>query len=295
MNQNEKIFPQLDPKQEAALNRKLHELPASEEEWEDEIMDEEPVRQLPPKRATIQTPAQRIVQPSSQRNLKSEIEEIERELGEGPITAPKRDAATFLDNMGNETFYVKNIGGRHIIITYIAGMDKIPVGTSVDLLQSADLDVLKKSRDLRRYLQSSGPGRELERLTEEEYFEEIKKMRDNRRKVGAMKRQEDHRANTRPRERELMPHERPFEPQERPIRPVILSKLGKLALKYDKDPEHARLAMTSREFIIWAQNEPLTHADIEYIMGDPSVVKDHNIRAALLEKKANTPSSEEGS
>jgi hypothetical protein len=47
--------------------------------------------------------------------------------------------------------------------------------------------------------------------------------------------------------------------------------------------------MTTVEFIQWIQGEPLNHEEIDYIMGDPAVVRDHDIRAALLEKKQSTP------
>ena len=60
-------------------------------------------------------------------------------------------------------------------------------------------------------------------------------------------------------------------------------------LRSDPNIEHSKLAMHSPEFISWVQTEPLTHSEIEYIMGHPAVVRDHDIRAALLEKKSHTP------
>ena len=47
--------------------------------------------------------------------------------------------------------------------------------------------------------------------------------------------------------------------------------------------------MSNVEFIQWVQNEPLSVEEIEHIMGDPAVVKEHDIRAALLAKKKTIP------
>ena len=234
---------------------------------------------------------------SKQPTLKEKIAQLERELNENsssPAYRPEsRDSRSFKDSMGNETYYVKNISGRQVLLSDL-NINKIKIGESVDLLQFASLEQLRNSKDLRKILNGIGLDKEMERLSEEEYFNELMIARENKKKNDIMKRQEELRAaQPAQQQQERLPHERPFLPKERKIRPVIEAKLGKLALKRDPDPQNARLAMTSREFITWAQNEPMSHAEIEFVIGHPAVVDDHNIRVALLEKKNRTPVSED--
>jgi hypothetical protein len=232
--------------------------------------------------------------------LKEKIAQLEQELNVSTVAPMQRTEVTsevsYKDSMGNETFYVKNISGRHVLLSDL-NINKIKIGESVDLLQHATLEQLKNSRDLRRVLSGYGIEKELQRLTEEEYFNELTILRENRKKNEIHRKQEDLRlaalqANQ-DQQANLMPHDRTFTPAPKKIRPAVESKLGKLALRKDSDPQNARLAMTSREFITWIQNEPMSHAEIEFIMGHPAVSDDHNIRVALLEKKNRTPISED--
>jgi len=225
--------------------------------------------------------------------IKSKIAEIERELGSLTAEPVAESELTYRDSTGNETFYVKNICGGHYIIGDMQ-IDKIPAGKAVDLLQMASLEDLKKSRTLRKALRGVGSDRTLQRLTEREYLEEKRKELENKKRLDILQQQDQLRRMNQPQQqqqRELLPHERQFEPSlaSRGIRPAIESRLGKLSLRTDNNPDNRKQAMSGYEFIAWVQQERLTHAEIENIMGHPSVVNDHDIRAALLEKKRATP------
>jgi hypothetical protein len=229
-------------------------------------------------------------------SIKDKIRALEEELGEAPTKPDPKAEMTFRDSAGNETYYVKNVSGRHVMITDVgsSGMDKIPVGEVMDLTRLASLEDLKKSRDLRTATMGIGEERTLKRLTEEEFYEEKRKKAENKRKLDIIREQEDLRTlqQTQNPAQNVLPHERPFIAtvgKDKGVRPAIKARLGKLALRNDPDPQNARQAMTSIEFIQWVHNEPLLHSEIDYIMGDPVVVRDHDIRAALLEKKQNTP------
>jgi len=225
--------------------------------------------------------------------IKKKIAEYEQALGEVESFAAE-DVATFRDSSGNETFYVKNITGRHVVISDIDGMKKIKAGTSTDLLKEASIEDLKKSRDLRVLVYNTGSDKSLKRLTEREYLEEKRKEYENKQKVDAIRRQERIRTNNpNMQQQEPLPHERvigEFATASN-VRPVIEAKLGKLELKNDPNPENSRLAMTPIEFIQWVQAEPLSHSEIDFILGNPVVARDHTIRVALLEKKKSTPSN----
>lgn len=296
MSQN---FPNLDDKQLDALERKINSMGPDHEV----SLDQRPNIQ------GAKVANDTVVQPSSIfpenqiENIKESIKTLNQELvsPSRPRTADKENELTYRDTIGNETFYVKNISGRHVCISEpsprsdMPGLDIfIKVGEVADLLQMADIDRLKRSRDLRRALMGVNGVVELKRLTQEEFDEEERKANENRRKLEILRQQETLRTlqQTQVQNQNLMPHERPLSSplgSERAVRPMIKAKLGKLALRYDKDPQISRQAMTSLEFIQWINSEPLTHWEIDNIMGDPAVVRDHDIRAALLEKKQNTP------
>lgn len=243
--------------------------------------------------SAIVTPDSAFASPQKADAIKSKIAEIERELGSLTAEPVAESELTYRDSTGNETFYVKNICGGHYILSDMQ-IDKIPAGKSVDLLQMASLEELKKSRDLRKAIRGIGSERTLQRLTEREYLEEKRKELENKKRLDILQQQDQLRRMNQPnqqQQQQLLPHERQFEPNisNRGIRPAIEARLGKLALRTDSNADNRRQAMSSYEFISWLQQERLTHAEIENIMGHPSVVNDHDIRAALLEKKKSTP------
>jgi len=288
----------LDTKQLDLLNRKMQQVSN-----DPLFMDEQPlpINTRMPIQAPHTAPPQTILSPDSAfvterktDEIKARIAKIERELGDGAsLSAPESDM-TYRDSSGNETFYAKNICGKHFVLSDIQ-IDKIPVGKSVDLLQMASMEDLKKSRDLRKALRGIGSERTLQRLTEREYLEEKTRELDNKKRLNIVQQQEQLRRLQQPsqdQQQQTLPHERSFDPSlmSTGIRPAIEARLGKLSLRSDKDPENRRQAMSSYEFISWVQQERFTHAEIEQIMSHPSVVNDHDIRASLLEKKRATPS-----
>jgi len=286
MTQNE--IPQLDSKQQELLQRKIAQMEEGEvQSFSDtsnnfhEDMDQpqeaqDQLQQTPLPTATIES-----------KNLKQKIAELEDFLGDTPQAATTTEL-TFRDSSGDETFYVRNICGMHVILSDLE-IDKIPVGKSIDLLRYASLEDLKKSRDLRRCIYGVGNEKTLKRLTEQEFYEDKKREVMNKKKLAIIQQQEQFKLQGQQQNPDLMPHERTVFAQNQKIRGVIEAKLGKLMLRSDSNQENAKYAMQSPEFIAWVQNEPLTHAEIEYIMGHPAVVRDHDIRAALLEKKGQVP------
>jgi len=222
-------------------------------------------------------------------NLKARIAEFEKELG--TTTNLSLDDKTFIDEVGNETFYVRNIAGRHVLISDIERMPKIPVGSVMDLLKHAKLEDLKGSRDLRVALLGVGLDKTLERLTELQYMNAVHQAVVDKRKIDVLRQQEAlrHSHSAQQNTQEVMPHDRPTQAQPKRIRTAIESKLGKLALRNDPNPQNSMLALTTQEFIQWVQGERFTHSEIEHIMAHPSVIKEHDIRAELLKKKSETP------
>ncbi len=291
MTQNE--IPQLDLRQQELLHRKvaqmeeigydLNDTPAlAEDIYEDRIQKAASVESIQP------TYNNSIRSTTKENDLKQRIAELEESLG-GISRPATTSEVTFRDSSGDETFYVRNICGMHIILSDL-NIEKIPVGKSVDLLRFAPLEDLKKSRDLRKCIYGSGKEKTLKRLTEQEYYEDMQKEVMNRKKLTALQNQEQFRTQNTQQNQTAYPHERTIAAkQSQKIRGVIEAKLGKLMLRADPDPENSKFAMQTPDFIRWIQSEPLTHAEIEYIMGHPVVIRDHDIRAALLEKKGQVP------
>ena len=249
------------------------------------------------------TPKDVLLQPENifpeqqQKNIKNEIKRLEEELRGFSQDTPQASAdPTFRDSYGDETYYIRNVFGTHVLLEIISSSErnagitiKIENGSSIDLTESANLEDIRRCRDLKSLLRTQ----KLVRLTEQQYLEDLRVMTENKKKIAMLKQQEALRNMIQPQQApDLMPHERtmvsPFQ-NSNSIRPVIQSKIGKLALRTDKDPENRKLAMTNLEFIEWVHSERLTHAEIGYIMEQPAVSSDHDIRAALLEKKSHTP------
>ena len=244
----------------------------------------------PPKDTVVEPPAEIFIDKQTDHlsRIKERVAQLESEVASVAIKRSDAVSTSFRDSFGNETYYVKNVSGTHIVVSDIPTMSKIPNGKVADLLESASLEELQNSRDVRKLLRDPQE-RYLKRLTEQQFYEERERELLQEKKMRLMAQQE---LTTSPnqqfqQQKEVLPHERtPVSfAQSHPIRPAIESKLGKLALKYDPNPENVKFAMTSTEFINWVNTEPLTHSEIDFIMGDPSVSKDYNIRAALLEKK----------
>jgi len=108
---------------------------------------------------------------------KSKIAELEKELGiydSMPTSKKGAEAKSFLDEFGDETFYVENVSNGHVVISDV-DMDKIPRGKVLDLLRFAPIESLKKSRDLRVAMSGYGGTRLLKRLTPVEYMQRMER------------------------------------------------------------------------------------------------------------------------
>jgi len=289
-------YPQLTPKQEELLRKKISTMDSEgypidqdnvEVQQTTNTVASSDVVEVPSQQSQVTTPAY-----TEETDLKRRIAEIEKELGNLPQSAVTVEDPTYRDSRGNETFYVKNVSGTHIVISDIDNMSMIPVGECRDLLVYTTLDDIKASRDIRRALYDQNPL--LIRLTEQQYLEERERQLKLKRKLDIIREQENKKlqqlkVQSMNSPEMNLPHERllsTIQPTSGKIRSVVEAKLGKLALKNDPDPAKAMTAMQSPEFIQWIYNENLSIEEIEHIMGHSAVINDHNIRAALLEKKA---------
>jgi hypothetical protein len=230
----------------------------------------------------------------SKQGISSKIEELEIALGESQAinTSPKR-TGIFNDDLGNETFYIKNISNGHVTVKGLKENDPdivIRVGDCVDLLKDRTLEELKSLRDLRAACDEYSERPLLKRLTPEEYYEEKKKRlqskkiiereRENMAAASMAAQQQQQTTQT----MNAVTQQRVAQPQTPRIRPMILSKLEKLRLS--TDPINAHLGWTSEEFVDWAVNADLNNEELDYIISNPVVVNYNNIRTALLEKKS---------
>lgn len=207
--------------------------------------------------------------------LAAKIAAVEQELGDPSqtISTVTAKAKVFMDEYGNETFYAQNESNGHIVIS---DLDiAIPRAKSIDLLTTATLEDLKKSRDLRALLAGDAARPMLRRLTPEEYFERKKIELANKRKIEKMKSSAPSDVNI----------QDPNAPQLTPkIRPTVLSKLEKLRLF--GVPENRHLGLTPIEFTEWALTENLTTPELDYIIAHPNVANNTDVLTALYEKRS---------
>lgn len=224
------------------------------------------------------------------------IEALERELEEAPKISNNVTvkAKAYLDDFGAETYYVKNISNGHVSVSDIDVTVKR--GESEDLLKFADIEDIKKSRDLRTaigYERKPNPYRRtlLLRLTPEEYEEEKTKQLRNKRKIDQFKQsQAVAHANFQQNQQQTtqtyngVTQQIIAQPQTPRIRPTVLSKLEKLRLS--TVPENAHLGMGPEEFVGWAVTEDLSIEELDFIISHPNVINNHHIRTALYEKRS---------
>ena len=224
------------------------------------------------------------------------IEALERELDDAPkitsnVTAK---AKSYLDDFGAETYYVKNISNGHVSVSDIDVTVKR--GKSEDLLKFADIDDIKRSRELRAaigYERKPNPYNRtlLLRLTPEQYEEEKVKELKNKQKIDQFKQNQAvaHANFQQTQQQSTQTHngitqQRIAHPQTPRIRPTVLSKLEKLRLS--SVPENAHLGMAPEEFVEWAVTEDLSIEELDFIISHPNVVNNPNIRTALYEKRS---------
>lgn len=210
--------------------------------------------------------------PKNKTELYERIRQSEAELGisDAPMKTMegKHKPQEYLDEYGNETYYVKNISGNHIVISDISDMDKVEKGKCVDLLQMADIDTLKKSRDLRIAVMGLKGEKLLERITPEEYFEFLQK------EAQLRKRMNDNMYKNNP---ELAPQTNDT------VSSKVLSKLEKFKLSTDIDPEKTQYGISEDEFSLWLRTEQLNESELDYILA--SIPNNRTIRSVVIEKK----------
>jgi hypothetical protein len=227
--------------------------------------------------------------------LEAKIKQLEKEMGRTtPIMEGK--SSSYIDDAGDETFYVKNISQGHVII---GGGEKdtlsikVPKGDVLDLLSHASLEDLKASREIRICL--TGPKKLLKRLTQSEYFSDLQNMSEMQKKIEILKRQEAIKTtqrlqNVQNNPQMNLPHMRNMNVAESEAPNVRVgmmeSKLEKLRLAKDVNPENSQHGMTDLEFIGWASKESLSAAECDYLVGDPVMHDKHDIKAAIYQKKA---------
>lgn len=226
-------------------------------------------------------------------SLRDKIKKLEEELaGLENTSVEKVDPKTWLDEYGNETFFVKNISGTHVCIAGDLDIPKIPIGKVCDLTEFASVDELKKSRDIKKATSWYEGNQLLKRITEQEYYEEKKAEVAMKKKIEIMRNQAQ--LQNQQMQQTMNPAEaamaNPVTQSATPAtRADIQAKLGKLALMGDPDPENRLKAMTPIEFIEWANNQNFSLQEVDYILSDPYVFKSHDIRAALITKRASIP------
>ena len=205
-------------------------------------------------------------------SLRDKIQAAEKEYYSDPMIShqPMKPKTSYLDEYGNETYYVRNLAKGHVLLD--KPEIKIEKGTVTNLLEFASAEDLQKCSDLKKAIML----KTLERIVPEEYLEEMTRALEMRKKTDAMHRQE-----------------RIKEMQEKGIKgigdfkvsPSILSKLERLRLSTEKDPEVAKFGWKSFEFIAWMTSESLNEGELNYILNDQTVNKFSDIKAAAIQKK----------
>jgi len=236
---------------------------------------------LPVQNEILSEPQQPIAQPSQTQpindvpksNIADRIREVEAQLGRTPAVTSETVTAkskSFMDEFGDETFYVMNESNSHCAIS---DLDiSINRGECADLLQLASIEDIKKSRDIRALLAGHTASRKpyLRRLTSEEYLDAIQRQLSNQAQIEKLK-------------AEFAPNQPDQSPGNQRVSPTILSKLEKLRLF--SIPENRHQGMPPIEFTQWALTENLTIAEVDYILAHPNVIPYKEIQTALYEKR----------
>ena len=205
-------------------------------------------------------------------SIRARINEVEARLGINdaiPLNGKTYNAQSYVDDLGDETFYVQNISNGHVLVT---DLDlKIPRGKTIDLLKFCDLESIKKSKDIRVALANNPrSGAMIKRLTPEEYLakmdqnykEEVKI--ENFKKLASIRQ-----ANGTPADNKYS----------EPVKPVVYDKLNKLKLSYSDTPHKG---ISPVEFAQWVQSEDLSKADLDQILAQ---IDDNELRILVNERK----------
>jgi hypothetical protein len=229
----------------------------------------------------IQQEAPRRLSVSEQlRMLEEEERKISRPQQTQQYRTPQSEiparAKSFLDEFGNETWYVENISDGHIALS---DLDiTIPRNKVANLLGPKSLEELRKSSDLRLNVSGETERPMLRRLTPEEFLEKRRIEIQQKKQIAQMK------AGINANGTQMQNPNNPQQLTPR-IRPTVLSKLEKLRLY--SVPGNAHLGLTPVEFAQWALSENLSHAELEFVISHPNVSIYNDVLQALYTKKAN--------
>lgn len=214
------------------------------------------------------------------RQLEEEERKINRPQQAQQYRVPQAEmparAKSFLDEFGNETWYVENISDGHIALS---DLDiTIPRNKVVTLLGPKSLEELRKSSDLRLNVSGETERPMLRRLTPEEFLEKRRIEIQQKKQIAQMK------AGVSANGTQVQNPNNPQQLTPR-IRPTVLSKLEKLRLY--SVPGNAHLGLTPVEFAQWASSENLSHAELEFVISHPNVSIYSDVLQVLYTKKAN--------
>ena len=210
-----------------------------------------------------------VTNPSSERKgTKDRIAELEAKLGVyDSMPTGKVAASSYLDEFGEESYYIENISNGHVVISDL-DMEKIKRGDVIDLLKQASLEEIKKSRDIRVALSGSGKNKKLlKRLTPEEFERKLEIKLINQQKIENFRATAQLRAQANPNQ------------QPEKVRPIIESKLEKLSLGYGNEPHRG---ISPVEFMEWVATETLSVVELDHIYGS---VQDRDVKMFVNEKK----------
>jgi len=214
------------------------------------------------------------------RQLEEEERKINRPQQTQQYRAPQAEmparAKSFLDEFGNETWYVENISDGHIALS---DLDiTIPRNKVANLLGPKSLEELRKSSDLRLNVSGETERPMLKRLTPEEFLEKRRIEIQQKKQIAQMK------AGVNANGTQVQNPNNPQQLTPR-IRPTVLSKLEKLRLY--SVPGNAHLGLTPIEFAQWALSENLSYAELEFVISHPNVSIYNDVLQVLYTKKAN--------
>jgi hypothetical protein len=199
---------------------------------------------------------------------RQKIEAIEKELKiDNQVSSGHKPGSMFIDEFGEETFFIKNISTGHVTLEDI-DLPKISRGEVIDLLKYTDIDTLKRSPELRSCL-SGAKGRQLlKRLTPEQYLVEIERILNSQKKIDQYRVYAKLKAATGESTKD-----------EAKIRPVVLSKIEKYSLGQGEHPEKG---ITPIELMEWISIEDLSVNELDYIL---SAIDDAEVRMFVQQKK----------
>jgi hypothetical protein len=188
-------------------------------------------------------------------NLTEKIKSLQNELGYFKADTKANSAGEFLDDYGNDTWYVKNLTNTHVVLD-IEGMEKISKNAYVDLLAMTSLENIQKSQSIRKCFNEGL----LKRITPAEFFEALTNQAENKKRAEYITRDDTK-----------------DEVKKDSIRIVVKTKVEKY-----KGFLQNGIGITTTDFLAWIQNEPLSEEEVEYCM---SATTDKDIRTLLIRKK----------